>query len=83
MLFSLKFRSKIQICKVFKVRNQKLTTSGKLEPILQNFFFFVFFFFGVKLGHFTINTFFSVCNKNASLPVKNGEILHKQRKKVW
>jgi len=38
-------------------------------------FFSVFFFFGVKLGHFTINKFFSVCNKNASLPAKNGEIL--------
>jgi len=38
-------------------------------------FFLCFFFFGIKLGHFTINKFFSVCNKNASLPAKNGEIL--------
>ncbi len=62
MLFSLKFRSKIQICKVSKVHNQKLTTSGKLESILQNFFL-CFFFFGVKLGHFTINTFFLYVTK--------------------
>jgi len=33
-------------------------------------FFRHFFFFRVKLGHFTINNFFSVCNKNASLPAK-------------
>jgi len=32
-------------------------------------FFLHFFFFGVKLGHFTINKFFSVYNKNASLPL--------------
>jgi len=41
-----------------------------LESILPNFFFSVFFFFGVKLGHFTINNFFSLCNENASLPAK-------------
>jgi len=29
------------------------------------------FFFTVKLSHFTINNFFSVSNKNASLPAKN------------
>jgi len=39
-------------------------------------FFLCFFFFGIKLGHFSINNFFSVCNKNASLPAKNGKILH-------
>jgi len=38
-------------------------------------FFLRIFFFGIKLGHFTINKFFYVCNKNASLPAKNGEIL--------
>ncbi len=32
-------------------------------------FFLRFFFFGVKLGYFTINIF-SVCNKHASLPAK-------------
>jgi len=37
--------------------------------------FLCFFFFGVKLGHFTINNFFSLCNKNASLPAKNEENL--------
>jgi hypothetical protein len=26
-------------------------------------FIFRFFFFGIKLGHFTIKNFFSVCNK--------------------
>jgi len=41
-----------------------------MESILPNFFFSIFFF-GVKLGHFSINNFFSVCNKNASLPAKN------------
>ncbi len=38
-------------------------------------FFLRIFFFGIKLGHFTLNKFFSVCIKNASLPAKNGEIL--------
>ncbi len=52
------------------------------ESILQHFFS-SFFFFGVKLGHFNINKFFSVCNKKASLPAKNGEILCQRRKKVW
>jgi len=37
-------------------------------------FFLNFFFFGIKLGHFTINIF-SICNKNASLPAKNVKIL--------
>jgi len=38
-------------------------------------FFLRFFFFSVKLGYFTINNFFSLCNKNASLPAKSGEFL--------
>ena len=46
-------------------------------------FYSPFFFFGVKLGHFIANNFFSVCNKNASLPAKNGKILRQRRKKVW
>jgi len=46
-------------------------------------FFLLFIFFVIKLGHFTINNFISVCNKNASLPAKNGEILCFRRKKVW
>jgi len=33
-----------------------------LESILQNFFFFIFFF-GVKLGHFKINNFFLYVTK--------------------
>jgi len=37
--------------------------------------FFSIFFFHIKLGHFSINNFFSVCNKNESLPSKNGKIL--------
>ncbi len=52
-----------------------------LESILQNFFLLRFFFFGVKLGHFTINKCFSVCSKNTSLPAKNGEIFRWRRKK--
>ncbi len=50
---------------------------GKQDPGVEptKLFFLRFFFFGVKLGHFSINNFFSVCNKNASLPAKNGKIL--------
>jgi len=36
-------------------------------------FFLCFFPLGIKLGHFIINKFFSVCNKNACLPAKNGK----------
>jgi len=38
-------------------------------------FFLRFLFFGVKLGHFTINEFISMCNKHESLPAKNGKNL--------
>ncbi len=38
-------------------------------------------YFGVKLGHFTINEFF-ICNKCKSLPAKNGKNLRYRRKKV-
>jgi len=44
-------------------------------------FFSPFFFFGVKLGHFSIKKKFSVCNKNASLPAKkkkNSSLLKKK-----
>jgi len=34
------------------------------------------FFFIVKLCNFTINEFFPICNKDASLPAKSGKILH-------
>jgi len=53
-------------------KEEKITPPG-VDPT--KLFFLRFFFFGVKLGHFDINKFFSVCNKNASLPAKNGEIL--------
>jgi len=39
----------------------KLTSSQ--ESILPNFFFSVFFFFGIKLGHFAINNFFLYVTK--------------------
>ncbi len=42
-----------------------------LEQILyKTYFFFVFFFCDVKLGHFIINYFFSIWNKCKSLPAK-------------
>jgi len=52
------------------------SSEKKLEPTK-------LFFFGVKLVHFTINKCFSVCNKNASSPAKNREILRYRRNKVW
>jgi len=39
------------------------------DPI--KLFFSLFPFFAVKQGHLAINYFFSICNKHASLPVKN------------
>jgi hypothetical protein len=56
---------------------QKILFSKNIEPGVDptKLFFLRIFFFGVKLGHFTINEFFSVCNKNTSLPAKNGKIL--------
>jgi len=49
----------------------------KLSPGVDptKLFFLRIIFFGIKLGYFTINKMFSVCNKNASLTAKNGEIL--------
>ncbi len=46
-------------------------------------FFPHFLIFAVKLGHFIICEFlYTVCNKNATLPVKDGKILRLRRKKV-
>jgi len=66
------------ITKITKALSQQmLQTNGKesagVDPT--KLFFLRIFFFGIKLGHFTINKFFSVCNKNESLLAKNGEIL--------
>jgi len=45
-------------------------------------FFLCFFFFGIKLGHFAINNFFSVCNKNASLQQKTEKFFVSEEKKL-
>jgi len=50
---------------------QILNTKFELRSRSYKTFFSSFFFFGIELGHFTTNKFFSVCNKNASLPAKN------------
>jgi len=57
---------------------QKIYIKGIFLPgvDLTKLFFLRFFFFRIKLGHSTINNFFSVCIENASLPAKNGKILH-------
>jgi len=54
------------------IRKEKKNITG-VDPT--KLFFLHFFFFGIKLGHFSINNLFSVCNKNTSLPAKNGKIL--------
>jgi len=45
------------------------------ESILPNFFFSVFFFFGVKLGHFNINNFFLYVTKMQAKAQFTREIL--------
>jgi len=57
-----------------KYLKKKFLKDWAQESILPNFFFLRFFLFGIKLGHFSTNNFFSVCNKNASLKSKNRKI---------
>jgi len=52
-----------------------------LESILPNFFFSVFFFFGVKLGYFTINIFFLYVTKLQAYQRKTEKFFVSEEKK--
>jgi len=49
----------------------------------KNVFFLRFLFFGVKLGHFTINDFLSISNKHTSLPAKKWKNSYRAKKKSF
>jgi len=52
------------------------------ESILQNFFS-LFFFFGIKLGHFTINKFFLYVPKMQAYQRETEKFFDSKEKKVW
>jgi len=54
---------------------------SELESILPNFFFSAFFFFGVKLGHFTIHTFFLYVTKIQAYQQKTEKFFVSEEKK--
>ncbi len=51
------------------------------ESILPNFFFSVFFFFCVKLGHFTINNFLQYLKKTQAYHQKTEKFFVSEEKK--
>jgi len=51
------------------------------ESILPNFFFSVFFFFGIKLGHFTIYKFFLYATKTQAYQQKTEKFFVSEEKK--
>jgi hypothetical protein len=51
------------------------------ESILPNFFFSVFFFFGVKLGHFNINNFILYVTKMQAYQQKTEKFFISEEKK--
>jgi len=53
-----------------------------MESILPNFFFSVFFFFGVKLGHFTINNFFLYVTKTQAYQQKTEKFFISEEKSL-
>jgi len=52
-----------------------------VESILPNFFFLRFFFFGVKLGHFTTNNFFLYVMKTQAYQGKTEKFFVSEEKK--
>ncbi len=65
--------SKRQKVKRSKVKRMKERRSNEIRPVVDPTK--LFFLFAVKVGNFTTNKKFSVWNKQASLPAKNGKIL--------
>jgi len=73
--------TKILACKLKKWRSIWREGVVKLESILPNFFFLRFFFFGVKLGHFTINNFFLYVMKTQAYQGKTEKFFVSEEKK--